>query len=74
MKLKFIFLLEMPSHVLGTKRIEINKELKELSYFQPKRNVFLMEVDSENVIEGIKTWVIKKSSIRSKVYYYRIVD
>jgi len=52
--MKFILILEMPSRVNPPQRASIKKELQKIAYEQPKRNVFLIEVEKESMIKKIK--------------------
>lgn len=72
--MKFILLIEMPAAVLIKKRMHINRLLKRISYEQPKRNVFLLEVTNKNKIKELKEAIIRDSDPKSKVSYYQIIE
>jgi len=73
---KYVFMLEIPSTVSQDKRMMITRELKKIAYFQPKRNAFLIESESETKIKKIKEFVIANtnSDTRTKVFYYQIKE
>ena len=54
MKMRYLFMVEMPTRVLADKRSVIKRELKLIAKEIPKRNVFLLEVGSQKEVEKIK--------------------
>ncbi|CAG8435195.1 5926_t:CDS:2 [Ambispora gerdemannii] len=56
----------MPARVMAKQRVEVNRELKKVSYGQPKRNVFLLKLKNENAIKEIKKMVIDYTDPESK--------
>ena len=52
--MKFILLVELPSRITISKRVIIKRKLRKMSYEEPKRNCFLLEVEKREKVEKIK--------------------
>lgn len=72
--MKFILLIELPSSVSLSQRNSIKKKLEKITYGNPKRNVFLLEVDKVSQIEAIRNFIIRDSDPKSKVSYYQLAE
>ena len=72
--MRYLFMVEMPTRVLSDKRLVIKRELKAIAKEIPKRNVFLLEVESSKEVEKIKSWILDFADPESKVNYYRLFE
>jgi hypothetical protein len=72
--MKFILLIELPSRVTLSQRNSIKKKLEKIAYENPKRNVYLMEIEKESQIEAIKIFIIRDGDPKSKVSYYQLAE